>query len=171
MFVNISVPDAAAASYRYYDAIKSYGFTSLPYVKSGAYALSIETLRSLRQSFTEIRIKCYKPCFGKKVDVVISNSSHIDEQVGLSLAIRKPIRKEIDFRFLTDDELNTFYPDHTYFKFYEDLYYNSIFISGIATIGIRYAHRMECGDYHYIEAGILPGYVYDPIGEWQFFFR
>ena len=172
MVSNLTISDASQAPNRIYDVIKKTQLTSLKDVRTGAYALAFETLRELRtqNAFNEIRVKCRKEVFGKLVHVAFNN---VDQLVGIDPMESRTITQGRDFRFLPGDEFESFYSAYTVFKKgSEHLYGHSMYISGVALVAlINDPGRFECGDYVSVSPSVVPGYTYDPVGNWQYYVR
>ena len=157
-----------ASSYRR-NHIHSISTIRILHYISGAFALSEQTLSTIRTTFSEIRMKCSKPYHGRTIDIAINNAQVIDSLfLNSTSAEQQQICQNTDFYLLQADNSHigqvscpfSGLPNFVTAK----LYNHGYFTYHTQHFHIYQPDRMDCDDF--------PRDHHRPyVGNWQYFIR
>ena len=116
-------------------------------LKGHSKTLSLESLISLKnkKKFDEIRVRCFKPSRGTTVDIVIIDSTYLDQLLSSSTSEENLI-KRTHYRVLDDD--NSTFSSSSEIKTgtNRNLYNHAFYVAKLYHVHISDWNRMECDD-------------------------
>ena len=139
---------------------------ALAAIKNGqSSVLTMSQLQDLRsqKSFTEFRIKCYKPSVGYLVHLVLFKEDYINGLLHTSLSITN-LQKGVYYRALNDDKSSIGNASYARCLGSSNLYSHALFIHGLSHIQIADTNRIECDDF-------FGNPLFRNTGNWEFYVR
>ncbi|XP_066911683.1 uncharacterized protein [Clytia hemisphaerica] len=172
MIANVTVENEEDRFNKFIEKVRNDDLNALKNVTYGGFALSEPTVRTIRNTFTEIRMKCHKPSHGRTIDVVFNNTQIIDSVLlnSVSNEEKQPCQNT-DYYLLPTD--NSILGQHScvvtgtrYDIVTAKLYNHGYFRYSLGHLHIHEPNRMDCDDFP-----LGSNQPRDFTGNWQYFLR